>query len=96
MVLLQHAMRSIKLPDTFIDLIIHMFEARQIAIITHYGLTESFIAGDGIDQGETISPLLWRIFYDPLLYRIQHMESLGYSINIPWKNDVRSPQSTTY
>ena len=46
----------------------------------HYGLSDGFTAADGIDQGEIISPLLWRIFYDPLLYRLQFATSLGYRI----------------
>ena len=79
---LAKAMTRLKLPNDFIKLIINTFDKRQIAIITHYGLTHLFTAEDGIDQGETISPLLWRIFYDPLLYRIQHMESLGYVMRI--------------
>ena len=37
-------------------------------------------AGDGIEQDETISPLIWRIFYDPLLRRIQGDPGLGYKV----------------
>ncbi|GBC25678.2 zinc finger BED domain-containing protein RICESLEEPER 2-like [Rhizophagus irregularis DAOM 181602=DAOM 197198] len=55
-----------------------------IRIITAYGLTDAFTARDGIDQGEVISPLIWRIFYDPLLHRIQEDESLGYSMELKW------------
>jgi ribosomal protein S13 len=51
-----------------------------LRIITAYGLTEELIAGDGIDQGEVISPLIWRLFYDPLLERIQEDERLGYTV----------------
>jgi hypothetical protein len=38
----------------------------------------SFHAGDRIDQGEMISLLIWRIFYDPLLTRINDDHSVGY------------------
>ena len=55
---LKFAMQRIKLPHQFIDLIIDTFNDRQIAIITHYGITNTFIAQDGSDQGEAISPLL--------------------------------------
>jgi hypothetical protein len=34
----------------------------------------------GIDQGEIISPLLWCIYYDPLLCRIQKL-NMGYEIS---------------
>ena len=36
---------------------------------------------DGIEQGEVLSPLLWRIFYDPLLVRVQEAKELGYYIS---------------
>jgi hypothetical protein len=57
-------------------------------IITAYGLTDTFTAHDGIDQGEVISPLVWRIFYDLLLHRIQEDELLRYIIELKWPNNV--------
>lgn len=53
-------------------------------VITAFGPSDCFTAGDGIDQGEVISPLIWRIFYDPLLTRVQHDTSLGYNIEVNW------------
>ncbi|RHZ45286.1 hypothetical protein Glove_682g5 [Diversispora epigaea] len=44
----------------------------KLCIITDYRLTNEIIAGDKIDQGEIISPLLWRIFYNPLLCKINN------------------------
>jgi hypothetical protein len=35
---------------------------------------------DGIDQGETFSPLLWRIYYDPLIHHIDTTYK-GYCLN---------------
>jgi hypothetical protein len=43
-------------------------------------------AQDGIDQGEVISSLMWKIFYDPLLCRIQKTTP-GYSIKTKGKNN---------
>ena len=63
-----------------------MFKERNIKIITTYGLSNGFTAEDGIDQGEIISPLLWRIFYDPLLCRIQANSDFGYTMN--WHNNT--------
>src|ERR1043165_1600720 len=60
--------------------IINLFYERQLKIITAYSLTEEIVAGDGIDQGEVISPLIWRIFYDPLLEKIQKEKRLGYTV----------------
>ena len=60
------------------------------------GMTEKIVAGDGIDQGETISPLLWRIFYDPLLCEIQNNIQLGYSMNCEWKSNLNKEENTQY
>lgn len=81
---LKIALQRIKLPPNIIDFIIHIFKERKIKIITTYGLSNGFTAEDGIDQGEIISPLLWRIFYDPLLYRIQSDPKFGYTME--WHN----------
>ena len=74
------AMKRIKIPEKGRTFIMDLFVQREIRIITHYGTTESVIANDGIDQGEMISPFLWRIFYDPLLYKIQKNYRHGYTI----------------
>ena len=68
---LKRALQRIKVPEQAINFLIELFEQRQIRIITAYGLTDIITGRDGIDQGETISPLLWCIFYDPLLCQIQ-------------------------
>src|SRR5581483_9177122 len=52
---------------------------RTSQVITQHGLTEPFITKQGIDQGDTISPLLWRIYYDPLITRVENFK-LGYTI----------------
>ncbi|EXX68462.1 reverse transcriptase family protein [Rhizophagus irregularis DAOM 181602=DAOM 197198] len=51
-------------------------------ILVNNELTESYHVKDGIDQGEVWSPILWRIFYDPLLSRLNELkEETGYSLN---------------
>jgi hypothetical protein len=85
---LQKALERIKLPRTIINFIINIYRNRKMRIITAYDLTNAFTAHDGIDQGEVISPLVWRIFYDPLLHRIQEDESLGYTMELKWPNNV--------
>src|SRR6185369_7154382 len=45
------------------------------------------------DQGEIISPLLWRIFYDPLLCKIQDNEKLGYTMQCTWQPNMTSQES---
>ena len=80
---LQKAMDRIKIPSKISNLLINIFDQRQIQVITAVGNSNGFTARDGIDQGEVISPLLWRIFYDPLLCGIQqHNDQWGYHMDI--------------
>src|ERR1043165_5669702 len=82
---LNKALQRIKTPDSFIALMTNIFQDRKLSIITHYGPSEPFTAGDGIDQGEVMSPLLWRIFYEPLLMAVQEDTRHGYIMKIPSK-----------
>jgi exonuclease III/ribonuclease HI len=86
--MLKKALLRIKLPNTLINFIISLYEKRKIKVITNYGLTDEFEAEDGIDQGEVISPLVWRIFYDPLLYAVQKTKNLGYKMITRWPTDL--------
>ena len=86
--MLQKAMERIKIPTKAIKFIINLFKNRVLKAITSYGLTQNIIAGDGLDQGETISPLLWRIFYDPLLHKIQKNNQLGYTMETRWRQNL--------
>ncbi|EXX70148.1 hypothetical protein RirG_090060 [Rhizophagus irregularis DAOM 197198w] len=88
MIPLQKALERIRLPTSTTNFIINIFKNRKIKIIMAYGLTDTFTASDGIDQGEVISPLIWRIFYDPLLHRIQEDEALGYCMEMKWPDNV--------
>src|SRR5208337_2493119 len=90
---LRKALLRIKIPTNAVDWIVNLFNNRRIKIITAHGLSDSFIAADGIDQGEVISPLLWRIFYDPLLSRIQQDTSLGYNMEAKWYTSIHSQQT---
>src|ERR1051325_4370347 len=80
---LRRALQRIKIPEPAINFILDLFDQRNIKIITAHGLSAGFTAQDGIDQGEVISPLLWRIFYDPLLCNIQKNEAWGYELTLP-------------
>jgi hypothetical protein len=86
MILLRHALAKIRLPPRLIDFIINLFEHHKCSIITAYGLSQVLEAGDGIDQEKSISPLIWRIFYDPLLCHVQDNSSLEYVMDIPYQN----------
>jgi len=79
---LAKALRRIKVPTTIINLLTYLLANRTNQVITDYGFTDSYPVMDGIDQGETFSPLLWKIYYDPLISTIQK-KFMGYSSTIP-------------
>src|ERR1043166_6934585 len=92
---LYHAFKRIKIPNNIIEFINNLFFNRQIRIITSYGLSQPFTGNDGIDQGKTISPLFWRIFYDLLLSRIQNNPNLGIQIDTKWLSGILKKLSLT-
>ncbi|GES91180.1 hypothetical protein GLOIN_2v1771092 [Rhizophagus clarus] len=50
-------------------------------IIVNGEFTKEYKVEDGVDQDETWSPLLWRIFYDALLTRLEKIkEETGYTM----------------
>jgi Reverse transcriptase (RNA-dependent DNA polymerase) len=89
LLMMEKALRRIKIPEIAIRFLLNLYNGRKIKVITEYGLTEEFVAGDGLDQGEVVSPLMWRIFYDPLLYSIYKEEDLGYKMELNWPQDLR-------
>src|SRR5688572_10331436 len=85
---LRYALKRIKLPSIAVDFIVNLFQHRKMKIITNFGLSEELAAADGIDQGEVISPLIWRIFYDPLLCRIMDDQDLGSTMQVNWPTNL--------
>ena len=52
-------------------------------VIVGKEMTEEYYVQDGIDQGEVWSPILWRIFYDPLLTRLKTIKKeAGHTLEI--------------
>src|SRR5438046_4520506 len=78
------ALHRLKIPPWCQEFIIGLFTNHINRVITPFGLTDPYHIKIGIDQGETISPLLWVIYYDPLLtmlknqaidpYTMEHLE----------------------
>ncbi|GES99798.1 hypothetical protein GLOIN_2v1814043 [Rhizophagus clarus] len=50
------------------------------SVFTAYGNTTPYDVLTGIDQGEVISPLLWCIYFDPLLTKLEQLQK-GYKIS---------------
>ncbi|GET01189.1 reverse transcriptase family protein [Rhizophagus clarus] len=76
--MLEKVIERIKILPNFIKIIFSLFKNRQNQVITAYRLTDPYDILIGIDQGKVISPLLWCIYYDPLLLKI-HLENLTIS-----------------
>jgi hypothetical protein len=68
--MLRLSMQRLKIPDAFISLTLELFTNRSNTVITSFGPTANYKMHVGIDQGETISPLLWVIYIDPLLTKL--------------------------
>jgi len=56
--LLKIALQRLKIPDKIVTLITEIFTNRSNYVITNFGNTEKYPVHDGVDQGETIAPLL--------------------------------------
>jgi ribonuclease HI len=74
-------LKRIKCPNRLIALIAQLFQQRAFQIQTAYGYTNTFSPLNGIPQGDPLSPLLWLIFYDPLLIRLQQQTS-GFQFEV--------------
>ena len=85
--MLKKAMDRLKIPQTFTKLILNLFNNRKNQVLTAVGTTDPYDVLIGIDQGEIISPILWCIYYDPLLCEIKNRH-LGYNIIEKYKNNV--------
>ncbi|EXX60618.1 hypothetical protein RirG_178360 [Rhizophagus irregularis DAOM 197198w] len=88
-------MLRIDIPASLVEWIIALFKHRHLKVATAYGLRDGFTGNDGIDQGDALSPLLWRIFYDLLLIRIQQIKDSGYEMKVTWPNDINDPITWT-
>src|ERR1043165_4883787 len=74
--ILYKKIKRICIPTEFNILLRNSLEGRSNKILTTLGDTNNYIMKNGINQGETISPLLWIIYYNPLFERIKK-ENVG-------------------
>ncbi|KAG9307030.1 hypothetical protein G9A89_003081 [Geosiphon pyriformis] len=79
---LKKSLIRIKMCCQFIRFFGNIYGGRTNRIMTDFGLTDRYHVHDGLDQGKVFSPLLWHIFYDPLLCEVKRQESVcGYRLN---------------
>src|SRR4051812_547825 len=79
--MLQLAMQRLKIPSGFIRLISNLFTNRYNTVITTFGQSVPYKSEIGIDQGESLFPLLWVIYLDPLLTVLKKKVFSPYIIN---------------
>src|SRR3989337_979487 len=92
--ILKLALARIRISQPCIDLIVNLFTNRKNAVFTADGLSNLYDVKIGIDQGEVISPLLWCIYFDPLLCKVDKLRK-GYTLQHSWKKDVNSADVNT-
>ncbi len=64
--------KRIGIPQEALNFIKFLHQDRKAKTITAYGLTDPISLYSGIEQEETFSPLLWKIYYDPILSYINN------------------------
>jgi hypothetical protein len=79
--LLQLALQRIGLPKQFIDITISLFKNHFNQIIFDDHLNDLFDLKTGIIQGESICPLLWVIYYDPMFQAINKTNFGGITLS---------------
>lgn len=68
--LLEQALLRICIPSSVINFIINLFTNRSNQVIFSDWIGDPYDVEIGIDQGESICPLLWVIYYDPMFEAI--------------------------
>ena len=78
--LLTKSLYRLQMPTTLVNILTNLLTDRSNQVITNFSLSSAYMVQDGIDQEETITSLLWRIYYDPLIHQISSKYS-GYTMS---------------
>ncbi|EXX61835.1 hypothetical protein RirG_005840 [Rhizophagus irregularis DAOM 197198w] len=83
--LLEKSLQRICIPSPIITFIINLFTNRTNQVIFEDWIGDPYDVLTGIDQGESICPLLWVIYYDPLFEAINNsvFPGIEYTSHIP-------------
>src|SRR2546421_10026576 len=80
---LERTLTHIKMNRKYIAIMRDLHLNRKSSVITAYGPTSPHYVQNSLDQGETHTPILWRIFYDPLLCVVGKLTtSTGYHMQL--------------
>ena len=67
---IKKSLERINCPNNLTDLFINLLSNRSVSVNTLFEATDSFLVNNGVEQGETLSPILWVIFYDLLVTKL--------------------------
>ena len=90
--LFKKALCRISMPPKLVDILTNLLTNRQNRVITNLGLTNPYTVKNGIDQGKTITPFFWCIYYDPLIHKIA-LQHKGYTLSTTWKTHLSPPKT---
>ena len=66
-------------------------EGRRNTVLTDLGRTKEYEVKNGLDQEGTMSLILWRIYYDPLIAKIDRdFKEFTMSVNTPDKREYKT------
>jgi Reverse transcriptase (RNA-dependent DNA polymerase) len=78
---LKAAMERIKIPNKIINISLLLLHDRKLKINLNYDSTDELTINNGLDQGETLAPLWWTIFYDPLITKLyRHKKNIPFNV----------------
>lgn len=92
--LLKLSFKYFQFPNQLINILTNLLLFQSNQIITNLGLSPHYSVHDRIDQGETITLLLWRIYYDPLINKIK-TNFTAYTISSTYTFSIHSIQNQT-
>lgn len=92
--LLQCALKRICIPEKIITFIINLFTNRKNQVLFEDWIGDAYDVINGIDQGESICPLLWVIYYDPMFEKINTLDfdGVNYTTTLPKRFDDDDPE----
>ncbi len=91
--ILKSAMLRLRIFLKLVNLILSVFTDHTNAVIIEFGFSSNYNVLIGIDQSEIISPLLWTIYYDPLLTRLKRND-IGYELSVLKYTDINASAQT--